>query len=75
MKQRRIRYVISGQGEKCNKCKQVMERRGHKERPMKTFYYRKWDFCRNCNHVQHYDEFKSESWKEAERQDFIFNDL
>lgn len=77
MKTRIIRYIVLGNGEKCQKCGEVMQRRGHKEIPQKTWYYKKWDICLNSNckmHVQHYEEFKSSDWVEAEQQEsFIRN--
>jgi uncharacterized protein with PIN domain len=76
VKERRIRYIVLGQGNECPKCKQNMERRGHKEIPTKkTYYYKKWDYCKPCGHVQHYEEFKSSQWVEDERQDLFFNNL
>ena len=68
-KTRRIRYNIIGQGNECPKCRNKMERREHKEIPTtKTYYFKKWDYCQPCGHLQHYEEFKSSAWQEDERQ-------
>lgn len=59
---RRIRYIVLSEGSICPKCKGVMERRGHKEIDQKIlnqpFYFTEWDYCRTCNHLQHYEEKK-----------------
>lgn len=75
MKERRLRYKIRGQGKECPKCRERMERREHGEEPKKTWYFTEWDYCKKCKHVQHYDEFKSVLWKEAEDQERFFNHI
>jgi hypothetical protein len=78
MKQRKIRYLIKGIGNKCNQCNQPMERRTHKEKPLKNWYYTEWDICKNelCKKtVQHYEEFKSNDWIEAEQSDNHLRDI
>jgi len=77
-KERKKRFIVSEEvGRECNRCGMVMERREHITKPNKTWYYTKWDYCSNgsCEKtVQHYDEFKSEDWKEGERQEeFLAN--
>jgi hypothetical protein len=66
---------IIGEGNPCPKCKKPMERRGHSVRPKNNWYYTKWDFCKNCKHLQHYDEFRSSEWQEKEQQDLFFNSI
>ena len=67
-KKRRKRHILIGEGDECPKCFKLMERRGHKETPGKTWYYKKWDYCQPCRHVQHYEKFRSSDWVEDERQ-------
>lgn len=56
--------IILGQGKSCPKCKEVMQRRGHKyltEKQQKApYHFSEWDVCINyqCRHTQHYDEHK-----------------
>lgn len=69
MKTRRKRYTSIGIGNKCPKCKNDMERRSHSEIPKKTWYYEKWDYCKPCGHIQHYEEFKSLEWKKSEHKE------
>jgi hypothetical protein len=78
VKERRIRYIVLGEGNECQKCGKVMQRRGHKEIPRKTYYFKKWDICLNPNckmKVQHYEEFKSSAWSEAENQENFFRNI
>lgn len=39
-----------------------MERRKHGVNETaylkKAYYYKEWDWCKNCKRVQHYEEFK-----------------
>ena len=39
-----------------------MERRKHGEiTPIllaKPYYFKRWDFCKDCGFIQHYEEFK-----------------
>lgn len=59
---RKIRHKDLGKGNKCPHCSKVMERRGHLETDtkhlLKSYYFKEWDYCRPCRHVQHYDMFK-----------------
>lgn len=58
---------VKGKGNDCPKCGEVMERRERKLAPKnKTYFFTEWDYCTNCSHVQHYEEFKSNDWKENE---------
>lgn len=58
---------VKGKGNDCPKCKIPMQRRARKKPPAnKTYFFTEWDYCPNCSHIQHYDEFKSSDWKEAE---------
>lgn len=61
-KLKRIRYIVLRQGKECPKCKNQMQRRGHKEIDSKIlsqpYYFTEWDYCTNCNYLQHYDEMK-----------------
>ena len=84
-KEKRIRYRVVGSGERCKGCQEVMERREHSERPKKTWFYTKWDCCKNracAKTIQHYDEFKSYEWQlheaglgEIDRQDTFIRNL
>ncbi len=51
-----------GNGRECPKCGKPMERREHKnigaKQLNKTYYYREWDYCQPCGHLQHYEEYK-----------------
>lgn len=78
MKERKIRYIIKGVGENCYRCGVPMERREHKERPSKNWFYTEWDICKNidCRHsVQHYEKYKSSEWQENERMENHFNSI
>ena len=56
-----------GFGKECPKCSGLMERRKWTKKPTKkVYYFREWDYCKVCKHVQHYDEFKSTAWQESE---------
>lgn len=52
-------YEIIGTGEKCPKCGDVMQRREHKEIRQKQrnapYYFKEWDYCWQCKHLQHYE--------------------
>lgn len=63
-------YVeVIGKGETCRKCSSPMQRRKRIKPPkQKTYFYTEWDYCIPCGHLQHYDHFRSEVWKEEERQ-------
>lgn len=69
--------IVIGKGELCPKCLKEMERRSHPLHYVykKSFYFTKWDYCNSCKHVQHYDKFKSNDWKEAEKIENFFNSL
>lgn len=69
--------IIKGVGKECPKCKRSMDRRKHPAhwKSKKSFYYTEWDFCPKCNHVQHYEEFKSNDWQEQERQESFFRSI
>jgi hypothetical protein len=75
MKSRRIRYKIVGYINECPKCNKLMERREHNERPRKIWFYEKWDYCKDCGHLQHYEEFKSDDWKELDQQNLFFKNI
>lgn len=55
---------ILGQGNRCPKCNEIMQRRGHKYLTEKQqhapYHFSEWDVCINykCRHMQHYDEYK-----------------
>lgn len=67
---------VKGIGNLCPKCKKPMERRERIYPPdNKTYFYKEWDYCKDCSHIQHYDEYKSEDWKEDERQASFLNSL
>ena len=69
--------IITGSGKKCPKCDNFMERRKHSPSwiSRKSFYYTEWDWCGGCKHIQHYEQFKSGAWREAEEQESFFNSL
>lgn len=62
----------------CPKCNQLMERRKHKvigeKQLTKTYYFSEWDFCKSCNHVQHYEEYKVLP-SEIVEQNNLFNNI
>lgn len=64
---------VVGIGEKCHKCGNQMIRKAHINLPLK-FHYTQWDVC-TCGVVKHYEEFKSEDWKEYERQNNFIKSL
>lgn len=75
---KKLKYNVIGAGLECNQCGQVMERREHNEKPLRTWFYTEWDYCKNndCNkNVQHYEKYKSSEWQEDERQESFFRDL
>jgi len=62
-RQRKIQtHSVLCEGAECPHCHQRMERRKHKEITDKvlkqSYYFSQWDFCKTCNHVQHYDKYK-----------------
>jgi hypothetical protein len=58
---------------KCPKCKQLMQRRSHSFLTTKIlkqpFYFKEWDYCRGCKHLQHYEEFKV--WNSNEMSEYV----
>lgn len=50
--------VTYSKGENCPKCHLPMERR-HKRTipPLGKRYYKEWDWCLKCKHLQHYHKF------------------
>ena len=56
--------TIIGIGEECPKCRNRMQRRGHKyltdKQKRQPFYFSEWDVCVTypCRHLQHYDKYK-----------------
>lgn len=75
MKRLSKKIRVIGEGNPCPKCNKPMQRREHTIRPPKTWFYTKWDICKDCRHIQHYEEFKSNDWKEMEYQESFFNSL
>ena len=72
----RIKKIeIIGQGEPCPKCNELMQRRKHRIQPSQSWFYEKWDYCPACKHIQHYEEFKSNAWKESESRDNFFKEI
>lgn len=70
------KIIVIGEGKECPKCGKKMERRMHRFPPKdKNYFFTKWDFCRPCHHIQHYEEFKSSAWKEMEEQANFFNSI
>lgn len=72
------KYIIIGNGNECPKCKNPMERRAHREIPKtETYYFTEWDYCRNCKHIQLYEEFKSIPTieEEIERQNLFMKSI
>lgn len=51
-------------GNKCPKCGETMIRSSRAEdykqkpNPKKKYWFKYWDHCANCRHVQHYEEAK-----------------
>lgn len=68
--------IIEGDGKNCPKCEEKMQRRKRVKPPVnKTYFFREWDYCPKCSHVQHYEEFKSSQWIEDERQQNFLRDI
>ena len=68
--------IVIGIGNNCPKCSKPMERRRHAGKIRNPHcYYSKWDYCNNCKHVQHYEEYKCQVWKEIEQTKNLFNNL
>lgn len=76
-KQKNKQYVsLNNQGEICNHCDVLMERRKRIVIPKnKTYFFTEWDYCTKCNRVQHYEKFKSHTWQEDELQKDFFRSL
>ena len=58
---KRINYKVLN-NINCKNCKKIAEKRTHKEITEKhlkqPYYFKEWDYCRNCKHVQHYEDMK-----------------
>ena len=70
--------ITIGYENECPKCKKLMERRKHPAHWVNknpVCFYTEWDYCPDCNHVQHYEEYKSSSWKELDRQRSFLNSI
>lgn len=56
------KYEVLGEGEPCPKCDKPMQRREHKnildKQRNAPYYFREWDYCCDCKHLQHYDHCK-----------------
>ncbi len=79
-----MKYRILRKGKDCPKCLQPMERRAHKEgftRKKENYYFfKEWDYCKPCKHLQHYEEFKvttgrGSDWEEIQRQTSFLRSL
>ena len=69
-KEKRKYVVLEGCGLNCPKCSKQMERRERSFIPKKQdCYYREWDYCRGCKHLQHYEHFKV--WNNQGLRDYI----
>lgn len=59
---KKAKHSVIGTGENCPKCLIPMERREHSGDMMKqkksVYYFREWDVCLNCKHLQHYEYLK-----------------
>lgn len=70
------KVIVVGIGNDCPKCLKPMERRAHKNPPKyKSYYFVRWDVCPDCRHIQHYDDFRSNQWKEDEQQASFFKSI
>jgi hypothetical protein len=56
------KYEVVGKGELCPKCDNQMQRREHKnildKQKNAPYYFKAWDYCIHCNHLQHYENLK-----------------
>lgn len=71
-------YIVLGEGEKCVRCGEIMERRKHRFHPKKNWFFTEWDYCKNINckmSVQHYEKYKSQDWQEIENQENHMRDI
>jgi len=54
--------LINSNNMKCPICERKMERRRHEKIYPKLlekhYYFTEWDYCDNCNWVQHYEKYK-----------------
>ena len=64
-KKRRFRKEIAG-GKPCPKCEQLMQRYEHGDG--RWHYYRYWDVCSICRHIQHYGAAKHDAAKHHARK-------
>ena len=80
------KYESIGEGLDCPKCSKPMERREHRfisEKILKQpYYFREWDYCKPCGHLQHYEDKKifndpylKEVEEEIEQMDTLFKDI
>lgn len=73
----KVRRTINiGEGSICRKCNKPTVIRKRTEKPRdKNFFYTQWEFCPRCNAVYFDEQFKSNDWKEDERQKSFLNDI
>lgn len=74
---RKLKHInIIGKGGMCRKCGEPTEiRKRVLPPPNKSFYYKKWEYCRKCNAVYFNENDKSMEWKEVEQQESFFNSI
>lgn len=56
---------------RCIKCNSSnCEIRKRKTKPNGWYYFTQWDYCLDCGHLQHYEQYKkrTEEWKIEEEQ-------
>lgn len=65
-----------GVGKPCRKCGlNTMIRKRLTPPKDKNFYYKQWEFCKNCNAVYFEEQHKSGDWQDYERQQSFFREL
>lgn len=81
MGKRRKKTIEIGVGENCPKCRRSMKRYEHgenwKPKSSQPYYFRFWDKCAPCKHLQHYEKAKVNlaASEDAENLDAEFREL
>lgn len=57
-KPKKPKLILGSAPNPCPKCHRTMERRTGYPKPESIFYFRQFDVCGNCRHIQFYEEAK-----------------
>ncbi len=59
---KKFKSVVTGKGNDCPKCLRQMDRYSHgklwKPKKDQPYFFKYWDRCFRCRHLQHYEEAK-----------------